>query len=167
MDLVEGTLVLVASILMIATVVLAFIPVMPGPMLGWGVSLVFAIVEGFQRMTPAAVVATTVVMLLGSTSDLWMNYFGVRTGGLSCLTSVGAFVGGLVGTFVIPFPVVGTLIGSVGGAVLVELLRWRQLRQAVRAGQTTAKMMAISYVVQLSASILIFVIYVVSLQTTA
>ena len=167
MDFAEGTMVVIATILMIATVVLAFIPVMPGPMLAWAVSVIFAVVEGFQRMTPVAVVAVTVVMLLGSTSDLWMNFFGVRTGGLSCLSSIGAFVGGLIGTFFIPIPVVGTLLGSVGGAMLVELVRLRQLRHAVRAGQTTAKMMAISYAVQLSATLIIFVIYVVSLQTTA
>ena len=167
MDFAEGTMVAVATVLMIATVILAFIPIMPGPMLAWAVSIIFAIAEGFERMTPPAVIAATVVMLLGSTSDYWMNIFGVRSGGLSCLSSIGAFIGGLVGTFFIPIPVVGTLLGSVGGAVLVELVRLRQLRQAVRAGQTTAKMMAISYVVQLSATLIIFVIYVVSLQTTA
>lgn len=166
MDFAESTLVVIATILMIATVILTFIPIMPGPVLAWAVSVIFAIVEGFERMTPAAVVGVTIVMILGSTSDLWMNYFGMRTGGLSCLSSVGAFVGGLAGTFLIPIPVIGTLIGSVAGAIVVELVRLREIRQAVRAGQTTAKMMAISYVVQVVATLLIFVIYIVSVQST-
>lgn len=166
MDFAEGTLLLIATLLMVGSLILAFIPIMPGPVLVWAVAVIYAVIEGFERMTPVAVVGVTAVMLLGSTSDLWMNYFGVRTGGLSCLSSIGAFIGGLVGTFAIPIPVIGTLIGSVAGAVLVELVRLGELRRAVRAGQTTAKMMAISYVVQLSASLIIFVIYLVSLQTT-
>lgn len=166
MDLAESTLVVIATILMIGTVVLAFIPIMPGPVLAWAVAIVFAIATNFERMTPVATVAATGIMLLGSTSDLWMNFFGVRTGGLSCLSSIGAFIGGLVGTFFIPIPVVGTIIGSVAGAALVELVRLRELRRAVRAGQTTARMMAISYGVQLAATILIFVIYIVSVQST-
>lgn len=167
MDFAEGTLLVVATVMMVGAVILSFVPIMPGPILVWGVAIIFAIFEGFQRMTPVAVGAATLVMILGSTSDLWMNIFGVRTGGLSCLSSIGAFVGGLLGTFFIPIPVIGTIIGSVAGAALVELVRIRELRRAIRAGQTTAKMMAISYAVQLSASLIIFVIYIISIQTTA
>lgn len=166
MDLAETSLVLVATVLMIGTVILAFIPIMPGPMLAWIVSIVFAVLSNFERMTPAAVVVATVVMVLGSTSDLWMSYFGVRTGGISCLGSVGAFIGGLVGTFFIPIPVIGSVIGSVAGAVLFELVRLRELRRAMRTGQLTAKMMAISYAVQLTATLIIFAVYVISVQST-
>jgi uncharacterized protein YqgC (DUF456 family) len=167
MEFTEGTTLVIATILMVGALILAFVPIMPGPILVWSVAIVFAVIEGFQRMTPVAAIAATIVMILGSTSDLWMNLFGVRSGGLSCLSSIGAFIGGLAGTFFIPIPVVGTIIGSVSGAVLVELVRIRELRRAIRAGQTTAKMMAISYGVQLSASIIIFVVYIISIQTTA
>ncbi len=166
MEFAEGTMLMIATILMVGTVILAFIPVLPGPVLAWAVAIIYAIIEGFQRVTPVAAIGLTVVMLLGSTSDLWMNFFGVRTGGLSCLSSIGAFIGGLVGTFSIPIPVIGTLIGSIAGAVLIELVRLGELRRAIKAGQTTAKMMAISYAVQLSATLIIFVIYLVSVQTT-
>ena len=39
------------------------------------------------------------------------------------LSIIGAMIGGLVGTFAIPMPLVGTLIGIVGGALIFESLR--------------------------------------------
>jgi len=154
-------------VLMIAALILSFVPIMPGPVLVWAVAVIFAVVEGFERMTPAAVLVATVVMLLGSASDLWLPFFGIRTGSLSCLSTIGAFAGGMIGTFMIPVPIIGTLIGSVLGALLVEFTRGREIRRAVRAGKIAARNYVLSYVVQLVASVIIFVVYVVSVQTTA
>lgn len=164
MDLAEPTLILLATLLMIAALILSFVPILPGPLLLWAVTIIFAAVEGFQRITPVAAIGATGVMVLGSASDLWLPIFGIRTGGLTCLSTVGAFVGGFIGTFA--FPILGTLIGSVAGALLVELVRFRQLPKAVRAGTTAAKMYVLSYVIQLVSSFAIFAVYVVSLLST-
>jgi uncharacterized protein len=163
-DLTETTLVASATILMVLALVLSFLPIMPGPVLVWAVAVIFAALEGFERMTPLAVLVVTLIMIVGSVSDFWLPFFGVRTSGVSCQSTIGAFVGGLIGTFFIPIPVVGTLIGSVGGALLVELLRLRELRQAMRAGKHAFKMYVLSYVIQLVTSIAIFVVYFISVR---
>jgi uncharacterized protein YqgC (DUF456 family) len=155
-----------ATILMVAALILSFIPIMPGPVLVWGVATLFAAANNFHRMTVPAVIVATAFMVIGSTSDLWLKLFGVRTGGLSCLAAVGGFLGGLAGTF-IPIPVVGTMIGAVVGSALVEMLRLGELREAYRAGRIALKMILIGYVVQLVASIAIFAVYVVSVQSTS
>ncbi len=166
MDLAESTLILIATILMIAGLMLSFVPVMPGPVLVWAVAIIFAVLEGFQRMTPAAVLVVTLLMIGGSASDLWLPFFGIRTGSLSCQSTLGAFIGGILGTFLIPVPIAGTLLGSVIGALLVEFIHRREVRQAARAGKTAFKMYLLSYAVQLVASIAIFAVYVVSLEST-
>lgn len=166
MDFTEQSLILISAVLMIAALILSFVPIMPGPVMVWAVAIIFAVAEGFERMTPVAVLVATLVMLLGSASDLWLPLFGIRTGSLSCLSTVGAFAGGMIGTFFIPVPIIGTLIGSVLGALLVEFTRGREMRRAIRAGKTAARNYLLSYVVQLVASIIIFVVYVVSVQTT-
>ena len=164
MDLAEPTLILLATLLMIAALILSFVPILPGPLLVWAVTIIFAVIEGFQRITPAAAIGATAIMVLGSASDLWLPIFGIRTGGLTCLSTIGAFIGGFIGTFA--FPILGTLIGSVAGALLVELFRFREVQKALRAGTTAAKMYVLGYIVQLVASVAIFAVYVVSLQTT-
>jgi uncharacterized protein len=166
MDITESGLILAATILMITGLILAFVPAMPGPFILWGVACGFGALEGFQRLTPTAAIAATVIMVLGATSDLWLRLFGVQTGGLSCLSSVGSFIGGMVGTVLVPIPLIGTMVGVVGGALLVELVRIREWRQAMSAGKTAFKMFVLSYVVQLVASITIFAVFIISLEVT-
>jgi uncharacterized protein len=155
-----------ASVGMVAALVIAFIPVLPGPLLVWGVALVFALSDGFHRVTPAAGVFMTALMVTGVGSDLWLPAFGIRTGGLTCLGAVGSFIGGALGTFFIPIPLLGTLIGCIVGALLFEFLRFREVRKALQAGQSAAKMFILGYIVNLVISMAIFATYLISVLST-
>jgi uncharacterized protein YqgC (DUF456 family) len=73
-------------------------------------------------------------MLVGTTKDIWLPLLGMRTQGASCSSAFGVIVGGLVGTFTIPIPVIGTLIGAIVGAILMELLRLGDMQKAIQAG---------------------------------
>lgn len=167
MDIAQSLLIALTTIVMVIALVLSFIPMLPGPMLVWGVVIIFGVLNGFQRLTPAAAVAASVLMIAGVTSDLWLSIFGVKTGGLTCLASIGSLIGGLVATFIIPIPIVNTLLGCVAGALLTELIRFREIRKALQAGQSAATMFVVSYIVEVAMSAAIFVVYVVSLLTTA
>jgi uncharacterized protein len=156
----------VTTVLMVITTLLAFVPILPGPVLPWAVAMVFGALDTFQRFTLPAAILATFVMGVGSTVDLWMPLFGIRTRNSSCQSTLGAMVGGLLGTFFIPIPVIGTLVGMVGGALLVELLRLRELNSALRAGREAFKNYLVSYSVQLITSFTILFIYIVSLLTT-
>jgi hypothetical protein len=162
----DSTLILITTIVMIVTVVLAFIPLMPGPAMVWAVAIIFGALEGFERLTPLAAVTMTIVMIVASTSDLWLPLFGIKSGRASCLSTVGAFIGGVIGTFVIPIPILGTLIGMVIGALVVEFMRIGDMAQAWSAGREALTTYLKSYLIQLAAVFTIFVVYMWSLLAT-
>lgn len=158
---------LTASIgVMAIGLLLAFIPIMPGTIIVWLIGLVAAVLDQFQHITPTAVVVMTAIMLFGVTSDFWLPALGVKTGGMSCLAAVGSLIGGLLGTFFIPVPLAGTLIGTALGAGVVEWARQRRVRGALTAGRSAAKLFVIGYGIELATSIAIFVTFLVSIATT-
>ncbi len=166
MDITQPLQLAVATIGMVAALILSFIPVLPGPVLVWAVAIIFGISEGFHRITPVAGIVMTLIMIAAVGSDLWLPLLGVKTGGVTCLGAVGSFIGGAIGTFLIPIPLLGTLIGCVIGALLFELMRYRELRKALQAGQSAAKMFILGYVLEVAASVGIFIVYLISVATS-
>jgi len=166
MDFTQQTLIFFGTMLMVGALVVSFIPILPGTVIVWLAALAFGLVDGWTRFTPAAGVIATAIMIFSVSSDFWLPAMGVKTGGLTCLGAIGSLVGGLVGTFVIPLPICGTLIGAVAGALLVELIHFRQLNKAVQAGRAAATLFLVGYAVEAACSIAVFVVYVVSLATT-
>ena len=77
----------------------------------------------------------TVLMMIATTKDIWMPILGMKTYGVSCSSAFGMFVGGLIGTFAIPIPIVGTLIGAIVGAILLELLNLGDMQKALKSGR--------------------------------
>jgi uncharacterized protein len=166
MDIGESALVTLAAVLMVVAFALSFIPMMPGAMVVWVVAIGFAILEGFKRMTPLAAVIATLIMAVGTLSDFWLPLLGVKSQGASCLATIGASVGGLLGTFFIPIPILGTLIGCVIGALIAEFVRLRQLRQAIQAGRVAFKMFVVGYAVEVVCSLGVVIVFFVSLWLT-
>jgi hypothetical protein len=165
-ELAQSALIVVGTILMVVALLLSFVPILPGPVLVWGVGLLISVLDQFQRLTPVAAAIMTLIMLVGVLSDFWLPLLGMKTDGMSCLASLGSLIGGLLGTFFIPLPLLGTLIGCVAGALLVELVRWRQVRPAWRAGRSAFKMFLLGYAVEVAASLAIFATYLISLLST-
>ncbi len=159
----ETVLTALAIALMLIAMLASIIPFIPGPALVWAVGVVYAALTGFQRVTWAGVALMTVFMLLGVTSGWWMPALGMRAQGGSCLSILGALIGGLVGTFVIPIPIIGTLFGAVIGATLFEFARAGELRAALHSGGAAVMGYLLGLVVEFAMSALIFVVFVGSL----
>ena len=151
---------------MIVALFASIIPFIPGPILVWGIGLVTAFLTNFERITPLASVGMTLLMLAGATTPYWLPFFGLRDEGLSCLGAVGSIIGGLVGTFLIPIPILGTIIGSMVGALLIEFARIREIRRALRAGQLAFKMYLVGILVDMTFSLVIIIVFVVSAWST-
>ncbi|MCA9907574.1 MAG: DUF456 domain-containing protein, partial [Anaerolineae bacterium] len=96
----------------------------------------------------------------------WLPLLGVQTGGMSCAASLGSLAGGIAGTFLIPIPLLGTLIGTVIGALLVEFVRRGQATPAIAAGQQAARLFVIGYALRLISSVVIVIIYIISLASS-
>jgi uncharacterized protein YqgC (DUF456 family) len=107
---------------------------MPGPLLLWGISIGYGLLTNFQHLTILSAVIITALMLIGITKDIWLPLLGMKTQGASCSSAFGMILGGLVGTFTIPIPLIGTLVGAMIGAIILELLRLGDMQKALQAG---------------------------------
>lgn len=163
----EDASVALVVVFMVAGMFLAFIPFVPGPALVWVIGFAYALVTDFERITVLAVILMTILMILGATSDVWLRAMGVRTRGTSCWGTMGSFIGGLLGTFFIPIPLLGTVIGLILGALLVELMRLGELKPAMSAGRSALELFIIGKVVEFTMSAAIVMIFVASAWLTA
>lgn len=162
----ESVMIVVALALMGVSVLVSIVPFVPGPLLVWAVALVFALLNDFERVTYLAFGVMTVLMVAGSTSDYWMQALGFKMKGGSCLTTLGSLGGGLIGTFFIPVPLFGTVIGMVLGALAVEMVRVGDVRSALGAGRTTFELYLIGVAFELTTSLVIAAIFVLSIWMT-
>jgi uncharacterized protein YqgC (DUF456 family) len=86
--------------------------------------------------------AIVVVALIGEVMEFLAGMVGAKAAGASrkgaWAALLGAMIGAIVGTFTIPIPVIGTLIGAAGGAAIcawgVELLGGRSMKASAVAG---------------------------------
>ena len=164
--MIETTSIAIALTLMIVSLVVSLIPFIPGPALLWGIGLVFAILNDFERVTIPAVVIMTILMVIGSTNEIWLRYLGMRSRGGSCWGTIGSIIGGILGTGLIPIPILGTLIGAIVGALLVEFMRIGEIQQAVDAGRSVLEMYVVGIVVEFGISLGIFAVFAASLYLT-
>jgi uncharacterized protein YqgC (DUF456 family) len=134
MGIAESGLTIIACVLMVVALLVSLLPFLPGPLLLWGISLGYGLLTNFERLTVLSAVVITVLMLIATTKDIWLPLLGMKTQGASCSSAFGMIIGGLVGTFTIPIPIVGTLVGAMIGAIVLELLRIGDMQKALQAG---------------------------------
>lgn len=80
--------------------------------------------------------------IIGEFIEFFAGVAGARAGGASRTGAfaavIGTLFGGVIGTFIIPIPLIGSLIGACGGAALATMLAeiaiGRTEQDAVRAG---------------------------------
>ena len=161
--LAEIVLIPLAILLMLLALLASLLPAVPGPVIVWAIGTLFAALTGFSRVGWPSVAVMTVFMVIGSASGWWMQALGMRSQGSSCLAILGALLGGLVGTFAIPVPVFGTVLGLVLGAILFEFLRVGEFHRAIRTGGAAATGYALSTLVEVGISLLIFAVFIASL----
>lgn len=161
-----GTLVLTLVIVAMALSSLAsFVPYIPGPVLVWGIGAAYAAFTGLERVTFLALIAMTGLMMIGSTADFWMQLAGMRMKGGSCLATLGSLIGGALATFLIP--ILGTLIGMIGGALAIEFLHKGELDPALDAGKNALQVYLLSAITEFGSSLLILAIFLLSIWYTA
>ena len=123
-------------------VILAFVvgllgtvlPVIPGLIVIWLGALYYAaVVVGFDAFSPWVFVLITIVGLVAGTSNIWLAALGARTTGASWRTLIIGFIGAILGTFFLPIPLVGTIVGYAAGLVLSEYVRLGELRPALKS----------------------------------
>lgn len=134
------------------------VPLLPGTLLIWLAIAVWALVES---TTTSWVVLGVVTLLLGAgvlVKYLW-PVKRMRAADVSGKTLAAGGILGVVGFFIIP--VVGLVVGFVGGVYLAELAQRRDRRRAWAATVHAVKGVALSVGVELAAGLLATATWVV------
>lgn len=162
----ESLLIIVTLGLMVASLLLLLLPIMPVSAMEWALAMLFGVLTGFSRLTPAAALVISGLMIVGATAGIWMPLLGLRGKQLSCMGLIGFFAGTIAGQLLIPIPFVGMMIGGVSAVIAIEYLQNAQWREAVTSGGSALKLMIYGMMVEAALSIAIIGVVVVSVVTT-
>ncbi|MCH9722634.1 MAG: DUF456 domain-containing protein [Actinomycetia bacterium] len=151
-----GGIVLVALTIAIGLVGM-LVPVLPGTLLVYAAIAVWSVVE--SSTASWTVLAVVTVLLVGGQliKYLW-PVRRMRAADIGAGTLAAGAVLGVIGFFVIP--VVGLVIGFVGGVYLAELLARRDWRRAWASTVHAVKGVVLSVGVELSAGLLATAVWV-------
>lgn len=157
---------LITLVVMGGCLLLILIPAVPVSALEWALAMLLGVVTGFTRLTPAAAIIATGLMVLGSTSQFWMPLLGMRGDGLSCVGLVAFFIGMALGTALIPIPIIGTLLGGLIAVIIVEYGRVRELSQALRSGSIAIRQVIYGMIAEFVFAVAIFGVTLISVLST-
>ncbi|MGD8585026.1 MAG: DUF456 domain-containing protein [Chloroflexota bacterium] len=142
------------------------IPILPGILLIWLTVLAFAILESFRSIDPVTFVLITLIAIVTGTADIWMAFFGSKSGGASVRTMVYGAVGALIGFVVLGAiaPLVGGLFGGIlgysAGVLLGQYHKQRDWNQALKASLGGLAGWGLATFVELGGSLVILALFV-------
>jgi uncharacterized protein YqgC (DUF456 family) len=155
------TILFVTCALMATGLLGCFVPLLPGPRFIFFGALYYGWQTNYQGIGPLLLGILLILVLIGSTADLWMGFLGAKKGGASGWSQLASLVGGFIGMLVFSLP--GMLLGSVGAILLVEWLRLRDWKAMLRAGKGYLTGYLLAMVVELAAGLLMIALFALRL----
>jgi hypothetical protein len=144
---------------MIVGLIGVIVPIMPGIFMVWLGVFIYVWRYGFDVISIGMFLFITLIVLIAGTSDLWLPIFGAQKAGAAKRTIITGLIGAIVGSLVIPIPIVGTLVGYAVGILLGEYHKRRDWNQAWIASKGGLTGWGIATVIQLVAGILVILIF--------
>jgi len=121
--------IILCSILMFVGLLGAILPFLPGVPLAWLGLFIYALVTDFEKISVATIVTFFVLTMLTLILDFVAPMLGAKKYRASKYGVIGAFVGFIIGIFVLGFW--GIILGPLAGAFLGELISMRKPKQAL------------------------------------
>jgi uncharacterized protein len=121
----------VVAILMLAGIVGAIVPLLPGAPLIFAGALLYAVATDFTPIGAGRLAILAALGVLAWVLEHVAGVVGARRAGGGRAAVVGALLGMLVGVMVAP---IGLLVGPMVGAVAAELLTGRAPKASLRSG---------------------------------
>ena len=138
----------------------SFLPVLPGTLIVWAGVLFYAwTFDGFATFSPWTFALITLVAIVSGTADLWLPLLGAKKTGASWRTLVVGLIGGILGTFLLPLPVFGTIVGYGVGVLVAEYVRHGAWRPAWRATLGGVVGWGLSAAVELAGAIIMILLF--------
>ena len=128
-------LVILASLLMIPGIITSIF--MPGTLYMFVIALVFGYIDQFAHLTPGEVGILAAITGIALIVDFLAGIIGAKSGGAHWTSIVWGLVGFIIGSAIIPIPVVGSLVGMFLGVLGSEWYRTKDGRQAKKAATGT------------------------------
>ena len=125
------TIVVLGGILIILGIVGCFLPVLPGPPLGY-IGILLLHFSTMAQFSTAFLVILGVVVLVVSVLDYLVPVLGAKRFGGSKFGVIGCVAGLVLGIFF--FPPIGIIVGPFLGAIAGELINGDDLQKAVKSG---------------------------------
>lgn len=135
------------------------VPILPGMLLVWFTVLVYAWRTGFETVGWPSIVLITMIAVVTGLSNIWLPLLGAQKTGAAKRALFLGVVGAIVGTFFIPLPILGTVIGYAVGVFLGEFLKQRDWRLALKASLGGVAGWGISTVVEIVGALVILLIF--------
>ncbi len=148
---------------MLVGVVGIVVPIIPGILLIWLTTLIYAWATDFATIPVSYIVIFTLVSLVVGTADFWLPIMGAQKIGASKRAMFLGIVGGIVGTFILPL--IGTIIGYALGILVGEFIKVRDLKLAFRASLGGVAGWGVATAVQLGGAIFMVVVFIVRVLT--
>ncbi len=136
----------------------AFIPVLPGSVLVWLTVLIYAILEGWQAITPLVFIVITVISLITGTANIWLSLLGAKTGGASTQALILGIIGSIIGLFV--FSLIGSIIGYAMGIIIGEYRKHKDWNLALKASFGGLAGWGLSTAIEAGGSLIILILFV-------
>lgn len=135
------------------------LPLLPGTLLVWGAVFLYGYSDGFTAVSPFSFFVITIIAIVTGTADLWLPLLGAKTVGASWQALLAGIAGALIGTFVIPIPVIGTIVGYAGGLLLMEYNKQGDWNLAIKTTMGGLAGVGIATAVKLGGGLLILFIF--------
>ena len=150
------------AIIMLAGVLGCIIPALPGPLLVFIGALFYAYRTEWTQVSWPPLLILFLLMVVGSTSNIWLSYFGARKSGASVWASVAAFFGGLIGLMILSLP--GLFIGAIGAIALVEYSRHKDWGKVLKASGGYVAGYLLSMVVELLICLAMIAVFLLAIR---
>jgi uncharacterized protein YqgC (DUF456 family) len=150
--------ILLVAVLMAVGLAGVVLPFMPGLPIIWGAALLYGVLTDFGGVALAAMVAITLLGLVGIAASVVLPERAGAAAGVSRRTRLLAGVLGLVGFFVIP--VIGFVIGACLGVLLVQYQETEDWQNAVSTTIAVLKGFGIGVLAELGAGVMMVLVWV-------
>ena len=137
------------------------VPILPGMLLVWFTIVVYAWRTGFEVIGWPSLVFITIIALISGTAQIWLPLIGAQKQGAAKRALFLGIVGAIVGTFIIPIPLLGTVIGYAVGIFLGEYMKVRDVNLAFKASLGGVAGWGVSTIIEICAAFFILAIFVV------
>jgi len=141
----DATATVVVGIAMAIGLAGTVVPLLPGLLLIWAAAIVYGLLTGFGTIGIGVTAALTALVLVGAVKSVLVPRRMAEGRGVSGWSQFVAFGGALLGFVFIP--VVGAVVGALGGLFVAELVNHRNVPVAGRATLAVAKGFGLSAII--------------------